>query len=75
MGDVVGNALPQVIQSALSQARRYGTVVIVVLGKKAISGLERAEEDPLVRVLSQPTTLRDIRHAITELRERNASAG
>jgi serine/threonine protein kinase len=75
MGDSVGNQLPAVFRAAASQGRQFGTVVVAVLGKKAITGIERLQDEPLARVLPQPTTLRDIRHAISELRERNASAG
>ena len=75
IGDVVGNQLPSLFQTALTQARRCGTVVIAVLGKKVISGIDRLPADPLACVLQKPVTLRDIRNAIRDIRESNASAG
>ncbi len=75
IADVVGSQLPAVFQSVVAQARKYGTVVIVVMGKKKFSGIDRFDEEPLARVLPQPVTLRDIRHAIRDLRAKNASTG
>jgi serine/threonine protein kinase len=75
IGDVVGNQLPTLIRTALGQARKCGTVVVALLGKKVIAGMERLPDDPLTCVLPKPVTLRDIRYAIRDMRERNSSPG
>lgn len=75
IGDVLGEQLPKIVNEALAGARRYGTAVIVALGKKEIAGLTRLEREPRVTILPQPVTLRDIRHAVGEVRHRNASTG
>lgn len=75
IGDSVGLPLPKIYESAVSKSRRSGTPVIVVLGKKEIPGAERLKDQPSSRVLKEGVTLRDIRHAVKELRQRNASSG
>ncbi len=73
--DVIGEALPKVVDDAVKQARRYGTAVLVVLGKQPAPEFGRSVKDPLVRVLPSPVTLRDLRHAVRDLRRANASSG
>jgi serine/threonine-protein kinase len=75
IGDAIGAELPRIYESAVAQSRRYGTSVIVVLGKKKIPGADRLADKPSAKVLPQPVTLRDIRHAVRDLRQRNASTG
>ncbi len=75
IGDVVGQPLPKVYESAVAEARRHGTAVVAVMGKKAIAGMDRLGDDPSGKVLRQPVTLRDIRHAVKELRQRNGGMG
>jgi serine/threonine protein kinase len=75
IGDAIGAELPKIYESALAEARRRGTAVVVVLGKKKISGIDRLADGPWGKILPQPVTLRDIRHAVRELRHRNASTG
>lgn len=75
IGDVVGPSLPRVYASAIAEARRHGTAVIVVMGKRKIPGADRLSDVPSGKVLYQPVTLRDVRHAVTELRQRAAGAG
>ena len=75
-GDVLGSQIQSIMQSVIAQARKVGTAVILVKGKKTNSlGIDRIGNDSVARVLSQPITLRDIRFAIRELRARNASSG
>jgi len=75
IADVLGDQLPKIISAAITPARRYGSAVIVALGKHPVSGLNRFEKESMVRILSQPVTLRDIRHAVKDLRQKNASMG
>jgi serine/threonine protein kinase len=75
IGDVLGEQLPKVVGDAVSAARRYGTAIVVAPGKKAIADLSRLECESLVTVMPQQVTLRDIRHAVGEVRQRNASMG
>lgn len=75
IGDVVGPALPRIYASAINEARRHGTVVIAVIGKRQIPGIEQLMDVPPGRILRQPVTLRDVRAAVIELRQRAAGAG
>lgn len=75
IGDAIGAPLPKIYQSAIAEARRHGTAVVVVLGKKKIAGIGNLADQPPGKILNQPVTLRDIRHAVRELRQRNASTG
>jgi hypothetical protein len=75
IGDAIGAPLPKIYQSAIAEARRHGTAVVVVLGKKKIADIGKLADQPPGKILNQPVTLRDIRHAVRELRQRNASTG
>jgi serine/threonine protein kinase len=75
IADAIGASLPKIYQSAVAEARRHGTAVVVVLGKKKIADISKLTDGPPGKILNQPVTLRDIRHAVRELRQRNASTG
>lgn len=71
IGESLGDEVVPVFQAAVKRCKRKGVPVILALSKKMGSVAEELTESPGGRVLKDAVTLRDIRHALIEMREAN----
>ncbi len=69
IGESLGDEVVPVFQAAVKRCKRKGVPVILALSKKMGSVAEELTESPGGRVLKDAVTLRDIRHALIEMRE------
>lgn len=68
IGESLGDEVVPVFQAAVKRCKKKGVPVILALSKKMGTVAEELPSSPGGRVLKDAVTLRDIRHALTEMR-------
>ncbi|HET6426294.1 MAG TPA: serine/threonine-protein kinase [Planctomycetaceae bacterium] len=69
IGEALGKEVVPVFQAAVKRCRKKGVPVVLALSKKLKTLAEELPESPGGRVLTDAVTLRDIRHALSEMRD------
>lgn len=69
IGEALGDDVIPVFQAAVKRCRKKGVPVVLALSKKMKSIAADLPESPGGRVLKDAVTLRDIRHALNEMRD------
>lgn len=69
IGEALGKEVVPVFQAAVKRCRKKGVPVVLALSKKMKGFAEELPESPGGRVLKDAVTLRDIRHALAEMRD------